>query len=127
MSTPSAETAELMSAATRTAVPSGDALSTQPKTSIPIFYGWVILPLAIAMMLATSPGQTFGVSYFNDQFIADFGLSNTALSSTYLVATLLAALSLTSIGALIDRFGIRRMVARRLCDDGWGLCVCLAG
>ncbi|TWU24707.1 MFS transporter [Bythopirellula polymerisocia] len=109
MSTPSAETAELLSAATQSAVSIREPLAGQQETSFPIFYGWVILPLAIAMMLATSPGQTFGVSYFNDQFIAEFGLSNTALASTYLVATLLAALSLTSIGSLIDRFGIRRM------------------
>lgn len=109
MSTPSAEIAELMTTATRTAVSSPEPIATQEEATFPWFYGWVILPLAIAMMLATSPGQTFGVSYFNEQFIAEFGLSNTALSSTYLAATLLAALSLTSIGSLIDRFGIRRM------------------
>lgn len=109
MSTPSAESTELMSHVTLTPSTSHTSLSTQQETSPPLFYGWVILPLAIAMMLATSPGQTFGVSYFNDQFIAEFGLSNTALSTTYLVATLLAALSLTSIGALIDRYGIRHM------------------
>ncbi|QEG36578.1 MFS transporter [Bythopirellula goksoeyrii] len=109
MSTPSAEIAELMTSATRTAVSSPEPIATQEETTLPWFYGWVILPLAIMMMLATSPGQTFGVSYFNEQFIAEFGLSNTALSSTYLAATLLAALSLTSIGSLIDRFGIRRM------------------
>lgn len=109
MSPPSAEIAELMSTAPRNAVPSHDPIPLHEETSFPWFYGWVILPLAIAMMLATSPGQTFGVSYFNEQFIAEFGISNTALSITYLMATLLAALSLTSIGALIDRFGIRRM------------------
>ena len=106
MSTSTAEAAEFVSTSPRTATE--PAVSLAPTDSR-WFYGWAILPLAIAMMLATSPGQTFGVSYFNDQFIAEFGLTSTALSSTYLVATVLAALSLTSIGALIDRYGVRRM------------------
>ncbi len=74
-----------------------------------MFYGWVILPLAFVMMLTTTPGQTYGVSYFNEAFIAEFGMSKTVLSATYLLATLLAATGLTFIGALVDRWGLRRM------------------
>lgn len=107
MSTPSAELTELLASSPLSASRS----FTVPNRSEPqpIFYGWVILPLAFLMMLTTSPGQTFGVSYFNEAFIAEFGMSKTALSAAYLFATLLAAAGLTSVGALIDRWGLRRM------------------
>ena len=72
------------------------------------FYGWVMLPLAILLMLASSPGQTFGITYFNAQFREAFRLSPTRLSATYLVATVIASLALPYLGGLIDRFGLRR-------------------
>jgi len=71
------------------------------------FYGWLMLPLATLMMISTSPGQTFGVTYFNEKFLVEFGLSKTGLSTIYLVATLAAAMTLTFIGGLIDRYGLR--------------------
>ncbi len=72
------------------------------------FYGWLMLPLAMSMMIATSPGQTFGFSFFNAEFRNAFSLSQTRLSAVYLVATVIASLALPTIGALIDRFGLRR-------------------
>jgi MFS family permease len=107
MSTPSAELTELLAGSPLSA--SRNFAAPARTDSQPIFYGWVILPLAFLMMLTTSPGQTFGVSYFNDAFIAEFGMSKTALSAAYLFATLLAATGLTFIGAMIDRWGLRRM------------------
>lgn len=74
------------------------------------FYGWLMLPLATLLMIASSPGQTFGVAYFNAQFLNEFGLSNTGLSTVYLAATLLASLGITYVGSLIDRFGLRQAV-----------------
>ncbi len=106
MSTPSAELTEILAATPL----SNRGLATRTyDESQPIFYGWVILPLAFLMMLTTSPGQTFGVSYFNEAFIAEFGMSKTALSAAYLFATLLASVGLTFIGAMIDRWGLRIM------------------
>jgi MFS transporter, OFA family, oxalate/formate antiporter len=107
MSTPSAELSEILVAAP---IATTRGLATAPRAEPqPIFYGWVILPLAFLMMLTTSPGQTFGVSYFNEEFVAEFGVSKTALSAAYFFATLLAACALTFIGAMVDRWGLRRM------------------
>lgn len=75
-----------------------------------IFYGWVMLPLATLLMLATSPGQTFGVAFFNTHFLAEFGLSKTGLSTIYLAATLLASFCIPMIGHLVDKFGLRLAV-----------------
>jgi OFA family oxalate/formate antiporter-like MFS transporter len=96
--------------------PEMTAAAPQPQLSIfrpaqpapTWFYGWLMLPLATLMMVATSPGQTFGVAYFNTQFLAEFALTKTSLSVVYLVATLLAALAIPYVGGLIDRFGLRR-------------------
>ena len=72
------------------------------------FYGWLMLPLAMLLMVSTSPGQTFGITYFNAKFRAAFDLSQTHLSAIYLIATVIASLALPYIGGLIDRFGLRR-------------------
>jgi OFA family oxalate/formate antiporter-like MFS transporter len=71
------------------------------------FYGWVMLALAILLMVATSPGQTYGVTFFNAEFRAAFDLSHTKLSSIYLIATLLAALVLPMCGGLVDQYGLK--------------------
>ena len=80
------------------------------ETSPNWFYGWLMLPLATLLMVATSPGQTLGVAYFNTRFLAEFSLSKTSLSIVYLVATVLASLAIPFVGGLIDRFGLRRAV-----------------
>jgi len=72
------------------------------------FYGWLMLPLAMLMMVATSPGQTFGITFFNARFREAFDLTQTRLSATYLIATVLASLALPMIGGLTDRWGLRK-------------------
>lgn len=70
-------------------------------------YAWVMLPLATMMQIGTSPGQTFGVSLFNDPIRQELALSHTALSGAYLVASLLAAVPLMFIGRRMDRHGLK--------------------
>ena len=74
------------------------------------FYGWLMLPLATLVMICTSPGQTFGVAYFNPHFRQEFDLTNTGLSSIYLVATLLASCMVPVVGHLADHHGLRRTI-----------------
>lgn len=75
---------------------------------VPFFYGWVMLPLAMIAMILTSPGQTFGVSVFNPSFRAELNLSHSLLTGAYMLGTLLASIPQAYIGALMDRWGIRR-------------------
>ncbi len=81
-------------------------LAAQPK----FFYGWLMLPMAMLMMVASSPGQTFGFAFFNVKFREAFDLSQTRLSAIYLVATVTASIALPFVGGLTDRFGLRRSV-----------------
>lgn len=73
----------------------------------PFFYGWVMLPIAVAGGIATSPGQTYAISVFNDSFRESLSLSHTQLTGAYMAGTLMAAFPILFVGALMDRFGIR--------------------
>ncbi len=75
----------------------------------PIYYGWVVWAVATLGWIASAPGQSFTVSLFFDFFIEEFGLSRTVVSSLYGAGTFIASLSLTLVGALVDRYGNRRM------------------
>lgn len=74
------------------------------------YYGWVMLPLSMAALVASSPGQTFGVSIFNEPMRRSLGLSQSSLALAYTLGTLLGAMPISYIGKLMDRHGLRRMM-----------------
>ena len=74
----------------------------------PIYYGWVILGAGTLGIIMTSPGQTFIVQAFIEEFIGDLGLSRTLVSTLYMIGTLANA-------ALLQLIGIGRMIDRRPC------------
>ncbi|MDA0746064.1 MAG: MFS transporter [bacterium] len=74
---------------------------------IPFFYGWLMLPIVLVTQIATSPGQTFGISVFNPYLREALSLSHSELSGAYMLGTLLAALPMTLVGAIMDRYGPR--------------------
>ena len=78
--------------------------------AVPVFYGWVMVAIAVAGMICTSPGQTFGISSFNPSLLAALGLSEAALSGAYMLGTLAAAPLVSLVGTLLDRYGIRRVM-----------------
>ncbi|MFQ5955555.1 MAG: MFS transporter [Kiloniellales bacterium] len=81
------------------------------KVNQHVFYGWVILGVAMAGMFASGPGQSHMFSVFIGPIGADLGLSTSAIASAYAVATLVAASGLPFMGRLVDRHGARRMVS----------------
>jgi MFS family permease len=97
----------------------GKALSISRKvrsshwlaSRLPFYYGWIMLPVAMLAQAATSPGQTFGVSIFNPSFLQTLQINLSELTGAYMIGTLLAAIPQPYIGALMDRFGIRRTMA----------------
>jgi len=91
---------------------SAEAQTRDPVVDrVPFFYGWVMLPIAVLALVASSPGQTFGVSAFNPSFRESLKLSLSQLTGAYMLGTLLACLPLAYVGALMDRHGIRRSMA----------------
>ncbi|NOZ40324.1 MAG: MFS transporter [Planctomycetes bacterium] len=99
----------------------GATADARPK----FFYGWLMLPLAMLLMVASSPGQTFGFSYFNVKFRDVFDLTQTRLSAIYLLATVTASLALPFVGGLTDRFGLRRSVLATVAALA-GVCVLMS-
>ena len=83
---------------------------TQLADKLPFYYGWVMLPIAMVALIATSPGQTFGVSAFNASFRETLNLTHSQLTGAYMAGTLLAAVPQPWFGALMDKYGIRRIM-----------------
>lgn len=73
-----------------------------------IYYGWLMLPLSMAALIASSPGQTFGISIFNEPMRLSLGLSHGQMAAAYTLGTLLGAIPITFIGRQMDRHGLRR-------------------
>ena len=76
----------------------------------PIPYGWVIMIVGAIGMVLTSPGQTYGVSIFLEQIIADLEISRSLVSSLYTIGTITGSLALPTVGRLIDKHGSQCMV-----------------
>lgn len=70
---------------------------------------WGIVLLAALMMLGTLPGRTFGLALLTESILAEFELSRTRYGLINLATALLGAGFALVAGALIDRFGLRRM------------------
>jgi MFS family permease len=95
-----------------TSVLSDSCISTsatgESRRAPTFFYGWIMVPLSMAALIASSPGQTFGVSIFNEPMRLSLGLSYGELTAAYMIGTLIGALPITYIGSLMDRHGIRQ-------------------
>jgi sugar phosphate permease len=63
-------------------------------------------------IIMTSPGQTYIVQAFIEEFIGDLGVSRTLVSTLYMIGTLAnaALLQLVGVGRMIDKRGPRLMV-----------------
>lgn len=51
----------------------------RPGRRAAAYYGWVMVPVAIAGVVATSPGQTYGSEAFNESFRADLRVAHSQL------------------------------------------------
>ena len=78
---------------------------------LPFFYGWLMLPVVTLILIAASPGQTYGIAVFNPYLREALSLSSSELSGAYMMGTLLAALPMTWTGALMDRHGPRKTLS----------------
>ena len=70
-----------------------------------------MLGVASLVMLASGPGQSHTFSVFLLPISEDLGISRTSVSSAYAFATLVAAFGLPHVGRLVDRHGVRTVLA----------------
>ncbi len=80
------------------------------KINKKIYYGWVILFVAVVGYFFSSPGQTYSISTFIDSYIKEFNYSRTFISSIYSVATIISGSTLVFMGKAVDRYGHRKML-----------------
>lgn len=73
----------------------------------PFFYGNIIIFSGIVGILASTPGQTIGVSVFTDFLIRDLGISRENLSIAYMFGTLMSSFVIIYVGRFFDKFGAR--------------------
>ena len=98
----------------------------------PFFYGWMILAISTIGIIASIPGQTMGVGVFTDDLINVLGLSRLRLSTAYMFGTIGSSLLLPLAGTVMDRIGLRAMMACSALGLGLSLvafshCDCLVG
>lgn len=79
----------------------------ETSTASRFYYGWVMLALAMLISIASSPGQTFGVSIFIEPMRIELGLSHGQMGLAYTLGTIFGAAPIFWIGHLVDRRGIR--------------------
>ncbi len=78
--------------------------------SFPVYYGWILLPIAVMGVLMSMPGQTAGFSAFTESILAFTGFTRTQLSLYYMIGTISSGFILPLMGKLLDRWGSRNMI-----------------
>ena len=77
------------------------------------YYGWVMILLAAVAMTATLPGRTHGLGLIAKPLIDDASLNITEVkfSTLNFWAIILGSAFCLPVGTLIDRYGVRRVLA----------------
>lgn len=88
-----------------------DRFSDKLAARLPFFYGYVMIPVAMAVQIGSSPGQTFAVSAFKPALVEALSLTHTQFSFAYMLGTMMAAVPLLIIGPVADRFGLRSVTS----------------
>ncbi|HEY8503587.1 MAG TPA: MFS transporter [Gemmataceae bacterium] len=92
---------------------SASPAATRPRPSArPVpRWAWAHIGLAALAMVATLPGRTHGLGLITEPLLAELSVGRVAFASVNLWATLLGALFCIPCGWLIDRAGVRPVLA----------------
>ena len=75
-----------------------------------VYYGWIIVFVSGIALFMSSPGQTYSISVFINEYNKEFNFSSTLISSAYSIATTISGLLLIFMGRAVDKAGQRRMM-----------------
>src|SRR5436309_15628899 len=89
---------------------------TSPRSlaaRLPVYYGWVMVLLAACAMVGTMPGRTFYLGLISRPLTADpaFGMDDARFSTLNFWAVVLGSALCLPVGRLIDRVGVRAVLA----------------
>lgn len=80
----------------------------QPR---PAFHGWLNVIIASVAMTATLPGRTHGLGLVTEPLLIDLDIDSVLFARINLAGTLIGAAFCLPVGRLIDRFGVRSVLA----------------
>jgi MFS family permease len=75
-----------------------------------LFYGWLIVFVSAVGLFLGAPLAVFSFSVFFKSLVVDFHASRAAVSFAFSLFNFVGALWLPATGALIDRFGAKRVI-----------------
>jgi MFS family permease len=78
---------------------------------LPFYYGWVHVVLAAAAMTATLPGRTYGISQIKVPLCNELGIESLRFNVLNFWAVIIGSLCVPPLGWLIDRIGVRIVLA----------------
>lgn len=78
--------------------------------SFKIYYGWILVPVAVLGVLMSMPGQTAGFSAFTESILDFTGFTRTRLSLLYMIGTITSGFLIPVMGTVLDRWGSRKMM-----------------
>lgn len=87
-------------------------------------YGWVIVPVAALVMLATLPGRTHGLGLITEPLLTELQVNRVDFATINLWATLIGSAFCFPAGWAIDRLGVRIVTVAMLLATGasaWAL------
>ena len=70
-------------------------------------YGWIVLLVSAAAMVASLPGRTQGLGLVTEPLLADLGIDRVTYATLNLWATLIGSAGAIGIGYAVDRLGSR--------------------
>jgi MFS family permease len=88
-----------------------------------LYYGWLVLLVAAAAMVATLPGRTQGLGLITEPMLTDLRIGRVAYAQLNLWATLVGSVGAIGVGRLIDRFGSRLTLSIVLLALGTVVCL----
>lgn len=88
-------------------------LSYEPRPAIAgrTYYGWINLVIAALAMVATLPGRTQGLGLITEPLLRELHVSHLHYATLNGWATLIGSTFCLACGPLIDRFGVRSVLA----------------
>ncbi|MDT8336969.1 MAG: MFS transporter [Candidatus Izemoplasmatales bacterium] len=75
-----------------------------------VYYGWIIVVISGIALFMSSPGQTYSISVFINEYNKEFNYSSTLISSAYSIATTISGFLLIFMGRAVDKNGQRKMM-----------------
>lgn len=73
-------------------------------------YSCIILLLNCLAIISTTPGHSFGINMFVDNWIKDFKTNSIIISSIWTIASLISGIFVIYLGKIIDTFGAKKVL-----------------